>query len=142
MPAGAFRLVIKNVRVLDAAGATLASHHCEWTEPQDDEKPCLAFAGDPQDAYRAIRTAGGTAARVATQVPELDVDTRTRIGERADGTWLFRTEGTIDGRPYYSGFVCSADGRRCEPYDAEARSGVRRAVRAAASRVKKRHRSN
>jgi hypothetical protein len=135
-----FRLVIKDVAILDDGGAELKRHHCEWTEPKDEDKPCLAFSADPQDAYRAIKDAGGNSARVETQVPDLEIDTRTRIGERGDGTWLFRTEGTIDGRPHYAGYVCSAHGRRCTPYEAASKSRVQRAVRAAASRLKRRGR--
>jgi hypothetical protein len=78
---------------------------------------------------------------VATQVPELEIDTVTEIGARADGTWLFRTHGTIDGRPHYAGYVCSADGRTCSPYHATSRRRATRAIAAASKRVKKRARA-
>ena len=133
-----FRLVIKDVSILDAGGATLREHHCRWTEPREEDRPCLAFSGDPQAAYRAIQRAGGSSATVATRVPDLEIDTRTTIGERSDGTWLFRTEGTIDGRRHYAGYVCSADGRTCSPYAANSRKRAQRAIRAASTRVKRR----
>lgn len=73
-------------------------------------------------------------------MPDLDIDTVTRIGERADGTWLFRTEGTIDGRRAYNGYVCSADGKTCSPYAATSRKRAQRAIKAAGSRVKRKAR--
>lgn len=44
------RLVIKDVTIADASGATVAEHSCRWTDPGDEDQPCLAFSGDPQDA--------------------------------------------------------------------------------------------
>ena len=135
------RLVIKDVAILDDAGAELRSWHCEWTEPQDDDRPCLAFSGDPPTAYREIHDAGGSAAVVKTLVPDLEIDTTTEIGERADGTWLFQTHGKIDGRPHYAGSVCSADGRTCSRYRATSKRRATRAMAAATARVKKRSRA-
>jgi hypothetical protein len=139
VPASEFRLVIKDVAILDGAGATLDSFHCEWTEPEDDDAPCLSFSGDPKSAYAKIADAGGSSATVATTVPDLDIDLLTRIGRRSDGTWLFRTQGTSDGKPYYAGWVCTADGHQCRAYEAKSKRGAQRAIRVAASRLKRRH---
>jgi hypothetical protein len=135
------RLVIKDVTIRDAAGAEVRHTHCEWTDPQADDRPCLAFSGDPQAAYREMHDAGGSAATVATQVPDLEIDTVTEIGERGDGTWLFRTQGKIDGKPHYAGHVCSADGRTCSPYRATSKRRTKRAIAAATAKVKKRARA-
>jgi hypothetical protein len=139
--AGDLRLVIKDVAIFDAAGAELRSWHCEWTDPQDDDKPCLAFSGDPQSAYREIQDAGGSTATVKTRVPDLEIDTVTDIAARADGTWLFRTQGKIDGKPHYAGSVCSADGRTCTRYEATSKRRAKRAIAAATAKLKKRARA-
>ena len=140
VPASDFRLVIKDVTILDAAGAAIVRHHCEWTEPQEDDRPCMTFSGDPQNAYEAIKGAGGSSATVATKVPDLELDLFTRIRERADGTWLFRTAGVAEGKPFHAGWVCSADGRTCSQWRASSKRGAKRAIRAASARVERRAR--
>jgi len=137
IPASEMRLVISDVEILDGAGAVVARHHCEWTEPQDDDRPCLAFSGDPQDAIAAIRAAGGDGANIHVVSPEIGLDGRSTIRRRAGGRWLFRGESSTPGRKP-RGHLCSADGTSCTHWDAARSGGARAAVRAAAARLRNR----
>jgi hypothetical protein len=135
------RLVIKDVTILDASGATLEQSHCEWTDPGEDDAPCMAFSGDPKPAYDAIKAAGGSSAVVETRIPAMQYEGRTTISQRADGTWLFSGERTEGGKTVHHGFVCSAEGRACTPYEGATARSAKRDAKRATKRMKKRLRA-
>ena len=116
----------------------LERRSCAWTVPEDDDKPCLAFASDPQVAFEAIERAGGSSATVHVVSEPIELDALTRITRRSDGTWLFRTRGTGGGgRTMHHGRVCSADGQRCERFDASGAKAANKSARAAAAKLRR-----
>jgi hypothetical protein len=130
------RPVSVEVTILDAAGQAVDSLACDWATggPADDDRPCLRFQSDPQVAFAAIESAGGVRAEQRTVTDGADM--RIAYSRRADGTWLIRSRGTVDGRALHFGRVCTADGQRCVRWDAEGARAARRDVRAAASRLR------
>ena len=87
--------------VLDARGKVVEHLDCAWEyAPEDDDRACLAFQGDPQSAIARIREAGGARVVKHLQAPTKGIDTTTRISRRRDGVWVFRTTGTVDGEPW------------------------------------------
>ena len=61
-PVTDFPLVSVDIAILDAAGTTVKSLSCEWTEPQADDRQCLRFQSDPQVAFAKIEESGGVRA--------------------------------------------------------------------------------
>lgn len=118
----------------DAAGTALKTLSCEWTEPQEDDMPCIRFQGDPQTAFAAIEEAGGVRAdqHTTTERSEMDI----AYSKRADGTWLIRSKGTIDGTAMHFGRVCTADGQTCQSWDADGAKLAAKKVRAAAAKLR------
>jgi hypothetical protein len=93
--------VTVEVDVVGPSRAVVERLACSWEyAPEEDDHACLAFQGDPQRAIAAIREAGGVRAVKHVTAPTKGIDTTTRISRRADGTWVFRTTGTVDGRPW------------------------------------------
>jgi hypothetical protein len=89
------------VDVIDARGTVVEHLDCAWEyAPEDDDRACLAFQGDPQNAIAHIKDAGGVRVVKHTQAPTKGIDTTTRITKRRDGVWVFRTTGTVDGKPW------------------------------------------
>ena len=87
--------------VLDSRGRVVEHLDCAWEyAPEEDDRACLAFQGDPQTAIAHIREAGGVKVVKHLQAPAKGIDTTTRISKRRDGVWVFRTTGTVDGRPW------------------------------------------
>src|SRR5262245_17909868 len=70
VPVTVFNLVNSEVRILDDAGAVVGSHSCSWREPEEDDRPCIRFAGDPDTAIEEILGAGGSRARIHVTSPE------------------------------------------------------------------------
>src|SRR5690242_1487723 len=62
------RPVSVDVSILDAAGATVDTLSCEWSTggPGDDDRVCLHFQSDPQEAFATIEEAGGVSAEQHT----------------------------------------------------------------------------
>jgi hypothetical protein len=87
--------------VLDAKGRVVEHDECSWVyAPEDDDRECLRFQGDPQDAIAKITGAGGVRVLKRLQAPTKGIDTTQRIARNADGVWVFRTTGTVDGKPW------------------------------------------
>ena len=135
------RPVAVDVSILDAQGATVGTLSCEWSVggPGDDDRPCLKFQSDPQEAFGAIEAAGGVRAQQRTVVGGDAVgDMAITYSKRADGTWLIRSKGTVRGEAMHFGRVCTADGQKCVRWDADGAKYARKDVRAAASKLKRR----
>ena len=124
------------VSILDAAGTTVGTLACDWATggPADDDRPCLRFQSDPQIAFAAIEEAGGVRAEQHTVAGGI-ADMRIAYSRRADGTWLIRSHGTIDGREAQFGRVCTADGQSCVRWDADGARRAGKSVRAAAGKL-------
>jgi len=136
VPVTDFPPVAVEIAISDAAGTVTETLSCEWTEPQEDDRQCLRFQGDPQTAFAKIEESGGVRADQTTTTEDSKVD--IAYSKRADGTWLIRAKGTIDGRSYHAGRVCTADGQKCVRWDAEGAKFARRDVKAAASKLRNR----
>ena len=123
------------IAIADAAGTAVKTLSCEWTEPQEDDRQCLRFQGDPQTAFAAIEEAGGVRADQHTTVrrPTMTI----AYSKRADGTWLIRSKGTIDGKSMHFGRVCTADGQKCVRWDVDGAKHARKSVKAAAAKLRK-----
>lgn len=134
-PVTSFNLVTSDIAIVAAGGEVVERRSCEWREPGAEDMQCIAFAGDPDTAIAAIRDAGGDRARIHVTSPEIELDGLTTITRRADGTWLFRGEGTAKGERFASGRVCTADGERCSRYEAKGRKAAKQ-IRAAAARLR------
>ncbi|MDA0163225.1 hypothetical protein OM076_23325 [Solirubrobacter ginsenosidimutans] len=138
------RPVSVGVSILDAAGTTVDTLSCEWSTggPGDDDRSCLRFQSDPQVAFGAIEDAGGVRAEQHTVFGAGEGDTNGDMAisysKRADGTWLIRSRGRVDGKPMHFGRVCTADGQSCVRWDADGAKRAAKDVRAAASKLKKR----
>jgi hypothetical protein len=132
------RPVSVNVSILDAGGATVKTLACDWAAggPGDDDSACLKFQSDPQVAFGSIEEAGGVRADQHTTTEGADM--RIAYSRRADGTWLIRSHGTVDGKQMHFGRVCTADGQSCVRWDADGAKYARKDVRAAASKLSKR----
>lgn len=128
------RLVKTEIVISDAAGTGVRTLACEWREPQADDRECLRFQSDPQVAFEAIAEAGGVRADQHTVFDGADMT--IAYSERADGTWLIRSKGTIDGKPMHFGRVCTADGQSCRRWDADGARFARKRVRAAAAKLR------
>lgn len=126
--------VATEITIADAAGTAVKTLSCEWTEPQDDDMPCIRFQGDPQTAFAAIEEAGGVRAdqHTTTEGSEMDI----AYSKRGDGTWLIRSKGTVDGKYMHFGRVCSADGQKCQMWDADGAKLARKSVKAAAAKLR------
>ena len=131
-PVTEFPLVSVDIAILDAAGTTVKSLSCEWTEPQEDDRQCLRFQSDPQVAFEAIEEAGGVRIEKHTTSDGDSTSTCAVYSKRADGTWLIRSRGTSDGKPMHFGTVCTADGQKCVRWDADGAKAARKSVQAAA----------
>jgi hypothetical protein len=131
------RAVSVDVEILDAGGATVQTLACDWATggPGDDDAACLKFQSDPQVAFGSIEDAGGVRAEQHTTTEGADM--RIAYSRRADGTWLIRSHGTVDGRELHFGRVCTADGQRCVRWDADGAKHARKDVRAAASKLRR-----
>jgi hypothetical protein len=135
------RPVAVDVSILDAQGATVGTLGCEWSVggPGDDDRPCLKFQADPQEAFGAIESAGGVRAEQRTVVGgDAAGEMAITYSKRADGTWLIRSKGTVRGRYLHFGRVCTADGQKCVRWDAGGATHARKDVRAAASKLRRR----
>lgn len=137
VPASDFRPVSVDVAITDAAGQVVATRACDWTVPEDDDRPCLAFKSDAQYAFAAIEDAGGTGATVHTVSAPIGLDATSRYTRRADGTWLIRTRGRSDGKAFHNGMVCTADGQRCVRFDTAGRKSGTRSAKAAAAKLRR-----
>ncbi|MDA0169294.1 hypothetical protein OJ998_09375 [Solirubrobacter taibaiensis] len=129
------RLVKTEITIADAAGTGLKTLACEWREPQEDDRQCLRFQSDPQVAFEAIEEAGGVRADQHTVFDGADMN--IAYSKRADGTWLIRSKGTIDGKPMHFGRVCTADGQKCVRWDVDGAKLAQKSVKAAASKLRK-----
>jgi hypothetical protein len=134
------RPVAVDVSILDGGGATVDSLSCEWSVggPGDDDGKCLKFQSDPQVAFAAIETAGGVRAEQRTRIGKdaSEGDMAISYSKRADGTWLIRSKGTVDGKPMHFGRVCTADGQKCVQWDANGAKYARKSVARAASKLR------
>jgi hypothetical protein len=136
VPVTDFPPVAVEIAISDAAGNVTENLSCEWTEPQDDDRQCLRFQGDPQTAFAKIEESGGVRADQTTTTRGETV--AIAYSKRADGTWLIRAKGTVNGRYHHAGRVCTADGQKCVRWDAEGAKSARRDVKAAASKLRRR----
>lgn len=128
-----------DISVLDASGATVKTLACDWRgAPGDDDRPCLAWAGDLRPTLDAIAAAGGTQSVSRVLAPAHGVDATTRISPRADGTWLIRTTGVAEGRSLHFGRVCDADGGHCASWDVAGEARASAAVKRAAKKLARR----
>ena len=135
VPVTDFPLVKTDITISDAAGKVTESLSCEWTEPQDDDRQCLRFQSDGQVAFAKIEESGGVRADQHTTSDDLDMN--ITYSKRADGTWLIRSKGTVDGKEMHFGRVCTADGQSCVRWDADGATAARKQVKAAASKLRK-----
>jgi hypothetical protein len=126
--------VATDITISDAAGTATKTLSCEWTEPQEDDMPCIRFQGDPQTAFAAIEEAGGVRADQVTKTDGSEME--IAYSKRADGTWLIRSKGTIDGTYMHFGRVCTADGQKCQMWDADGAKLAPKKVRAAAAKLR------
>jgi len=127
-----FPPVAVEIAISDAAGNVTETLSCEWTEPQEDDRQCLRFQGDPQTAFAKIEESGGVRADQTTSTRGETVN--IAYSKRADGTWLIRARG----RDYHAGRVCTADGQKCVRWDADGRKSAIRSVKAAAGKLRRR----
>jgi len=134
VPVTDFPPVAVEIAISDGAGNVTETLSCEWTEPQDDDRQCLRFQGDPQTAFAKIEESGGVRADQTTTTRGSTVN--IAYSRRADGTWLIRAKGTIDGRRYDAGRVCTADGQKCVRWDSEGRKSAIPSVKAAAAKLR------
>lgn len=130
------RPVSSDIKIFDATGAVVETRSCEWTLPEDDDRPCLSFQGDPDTAIAAIRSAGGSTAQIHIVSTPIGLDSVTTIARRGDGIWLWRTRGEVEGKRLHNGHVCSADGETCRRWDAKGARSASKEVRAAASKLR------
>ena len=114
----------------------MKSLSCEWTEPQEDDRQCLRFQSDPQVAFEAIEEAGGV--RIEKHTTSDGLDMNAVYSKRADGTWLIRSKGTVNGEYLHFGRVCTADGQSCVRWDADGATAARKHVKAAATKLRRR----
>jgi len=128
--------VATEITISDAASTAVKTLSCEWTEPQEDDMPCIRFQGDPQTAFAAIEEHGGVRADQVTKTE--DGEMAIAYSKRADGTWLIRSKGTLDGKYMHFGRVCTADGQKCQMWDADGAKLAQKKVRAAASKLRNR----
>jgi hypothetical protein len=136
-PVTEFPPVAVEIAISDAEGTVTETLSCEWTEPQEDDRQCLRFQGDPQTAFAKIEEAGGVRADQTTTTR--GTTTTIAYSKRLDGTWLIRARGTLaDGSPYHAGRVCTADGQKCVRWDAAGRKAAIRDVKSAASKLRSR----
>ena len=131
-----FPPVSTEIVISDAAGTATETLACEWTEPQEDDRQCLRFQSDPQVAFAKIEESGGVRADQHTVTEGADMT--IAYSKRADGTWLIRSKGTIDGKAMHFGRVCTADGQSCVRWDADGAKAARSKVKAAASKLRRR----
>jgi hypothetical protein len=129
-----FPLVKTEIVIADAAGTAVKTLSCEWREPEEDDMPCIRFQGDPQTAFEAIEAAGGVRADQVTTLE--DGQMTIARSRRADGTWLIRSKGTVDGKYLHFGRVCTADGQVCTLWDADGGKYARKSVKAAAAKLR------
>jgi hypothetical protein len=137
------RPVSVDVSILDAAGTSVDTLSCEWSTggPGDDDRTCLHFQSDPQEAFATIEAAGGVRAEQHTVVGGTDGnagDMAITYSKRADDTWLIRSKGIVRGAPMHFGRVCTADGQSCVRWDADGAKAARKDVKAAAAKLKHR----
>ena len=135
-PVADFPPVKTDIVISDANGTATETLSCEWTEPQDDDRQCLRFQSDPQIAFAKIEESGGVRADQHTVTEGADMT--IAYSKRADGTWLIRSKGTIDGKSMHFGRVCTADGQSCVRWDADGAKAARSKVKAAASKLRRR----
>ena len=135
-PVTDFPPVKTDIVISDATGTATETLACEWTEPQEDDRQCLRFQSDPQIAFAKIEESGGVRADQHTVTEGADMT--IAYSKRADGTWLIRSKGTIDGKSMHFGRVCSADGQSCVRWDADGARAARSSVKAAAAKLRKR----
>jgi hypothetical protein len=127
--------VAHDIQILDAAGTVRSSLHCQWDyAPEADDKPCMSFVSDPKPAFDAIEAAGGVEATWHTTFGGGDVS--GRMSKRADGTWLIRSRGVVDGRDLHFGRVCNAEGTRCVRWDADGARAARKKILGAAAKLR------
>ena len=131
-----FPQVKTDIVISDANGTPTETLSCEWTEPQDDDRQCLRFQSDGQVAFAKIEESGGVRADQHTVTQGADMT--IAYSKRADGTWLIRSKGTIDGKFMHFGRGCSADGQACARWDADGAKAARSSVKAAAAKLRKR----
>jgi hypothetical protein len=134
VPVTDFPPVAVEISISDAAGTVTETLSCEWTEPQEDDRQCLRFQGDPQTAFAKIEESGGVRADQTTSTRGDTV--AIAYSKRTDGTWLIRSKGTIDGKPMHFGRVCTADGQKCVRWDVDGAKFARKRVRAAAAKLR------
>ena len=135
-PVTDFPPVAVEIAISDAAGNVTETLSCEWTEPQEDDRQCLRFQGDPQTAFAKIEESGGVRADQTTTTRGETVT--IAYSKRTDGTWLIRAKGDLPGgRRYHAGRVCTADGQKCVRWDADGRKSAIRSVKAAASKLRR-----
>ena len=138
------RPVSVDVSIVDAGGTTVDTLSCEWSTggPGADDRICLHFQSDPQEAFATIEAAGGVRAEQHTVVggsgSDVQGDMAISYSKRADGTWLIRSKGTVGGKPMHFGRVCTADGPSCVRWDADGAKHAVKDVRAAAAKLKRR----
>jgi hypothetical protein len=133
-----FPPVKTDIVISGAGGAATETLSCEWTEPQEDDRQCLRFQSDPQVAFAKIEESRGVRADQHTVTEGADMT--IAYSKRADGSWLIRSKGTIDGRFMHFGRVCTADGQSCVRWDADGAKAARSSVKAAASKLKQKRR--
>ena len=130
-----FPPVSTEITITDATGAATETLACEWTEPLEDDRQCLRFQSDPQVAFAKIEESGGVRADQHTVTEGADMT--IAYSKRADGTWLIRSKGTIDGKPMHFGRVCTPDGQSCVRWDADGAKAARSSVKAAAAKLRR-----
>lgn len=123
------------ITISDASGTAVKTLACEWTEPQEDDRPCIRFQGDPQNAFEAIEEAGGDRADQLTTTQGGEM--RVSYAKRVDGTWLIRHRGVINHQNNDFGHVCTADGQKCVRWDASGAKSARKHVKAAAAKLRR-----
>ncbi|WP_205697929.1 hypothetical protein [Conexibacter sp. SYSU D00693] len=132
--------VFFEARIVGADGGVVKTLACDWKLPGDDDRECLRFQGDPQNAVEAIRDAGGARAVKRVTSPEIGLDSTTRITRRAGGSWLFRTTGRSGDLDLNNGWVCDEDGYGCTMWDANGEDSAKDEVKAAAAKMQKKAR--
>lgn len=123
-------------------GDVVQSFACDWRGegPQDEDRGCLAFVGDPRAAVDAVKAAGADTGVRRTLAPAHQLDATSTTSRRADGTWLQRIVGSDERGAFHLGFVCDSAGEHCARWDAQGELRAKPRILAAAKKLKVRRR--
>lgn len=129
VPPEAFVNTVVDVTVYSASGAVLEQPHCEWVEPEADDRRCQDFMDDPVRTIRSLKEIGGVRTATRLTQPDAGTDVRSTVTRLDDGRWLFKADGVMrGGSTVRMRTVCSASGRQCDE-QRESRSRSKKKLR-------------